>query len=319
MKRYLHSRLTALGFVAATILSVCAANAATPYSRMFVFGDSLSDSGNVFVLTRALAMAPYDPIPDRPYAIGAHHFSNGATWVEQLAVELQAATSAQPAMQQRGIFGNYAFGGARARLDGLVPGLDSQADLFAADFAAGAPSDALYVIFIGGNDVRDALQAFAIDGTGVTSTMIINEALTALGATLQRLWLAGARHFLVATVPDIGATPAVRALGPGAQFLARLFSTMFNASLEANVLGPADALPGVEITRFDVFTVLDEVVSAPALSAFADVTTPCLQFFVLEAAVCQNRDDHLFWDAVHPTRAGHRVLATAAAAALTLP
>jgi len=319
MKRYLYSRLTALGCVAATMLHVCAANAATTYSRLFVFGDSLSDSGNVFVLTQALARAPYDPIPDRPYAIGAHHFSNGATWVEQLAIDLQVATSAKPALEQRGIFGNYAFGGARARLDDRAPGLGTQVDLFASDFPAGAPADALYVLFIGGNDVRDALQAYPLDLSGAASMMIINEALTALGTTLQRLWAAGARHFLVASVPDIGATPAVRSMGPGAQTLARFFSTTFNALLEAKVLAPVDSLPGVELTRFDVFTVLDGIVSAPVASAFADVTTPCLQFYVLEAAVCENRDDHLFWDAVHPTRAGHRVLANAAAAALALP
>ncbi|MDH5661280.1 MAG: hypothetical protein OEY65_09800, partial [Gammaproteobacteria bacterium] len=76
-----------------------------PYDSIVVFGSSLSDPGNAFVvlsdpssfgfdetcglLTR-MNVPPYDTlddlfIPDGTYAIGGHHVSNGATWVELLA------------------------------------------------------------------------------------------------------------------------------------------------------------------------------------------------------------------------------------------
>ena len=106
----------------AAIVLACApwttgqAQKATPYSGIFVFGDSLSDSGNVFESTHGVATAPYDPVPALPYAIGGHHFSNGATWIERVADDLKLAQAAMPALRERGLFGNYAFGGARARM-----------------------------------------------------------------------------------------------------------------------------------------------------------------------------------------------------------
>ena len=49
------------------------------FSALFVFGDSLSDSGNAHADTGRTAHPPFDPIPDDSYGIGGHHFSNGKT------------------------------------------------------------------------------------------------------------------------------------------------------------------------------------------------------------------------------------------------
>ena len=260
-----HRYLRAIGVAA--LASLCwvwgSAQGQPAYSRLVIFGDSLSDAGNVFVATRRQSRAPYDPIPSAPYAIGGHHFSNGSTWVEQLAEELDVASSAHPALRNRGYFSNYAFGGARARMNASSPGLAAQVDMFLADFPAGAPSDALYVLFIGGNDLRDALEAYAQDPSGSASIMILNQALVTLGMNIQRLWLAGARRFLVANAPNIALTPAVAAQGAGAQFLSQVLSTTYNAFLERDVLGPEDAFPGVTISRMDFFGALTEVVGPP--------------------------------------------------------
>ncbi len=58
--------------------------AESAYSRIVAFGDSLADPGNAFTLLQISAVPPFEPIPSAPYARGGHHFSNGATWVEQL-------------------------------------------------------------------------------------------------------------------------------------------------------------------------------------------------------------------------------------------
>ncbi|MCK7509526.1 MAG: hypothetical protein MZV70_39475 [Desulfobacterales bacterium] len=62
------------------------------HGQFVVFGDSLSDPGNAFVLLRETEVAPFELIPDAPYARGGLHFSNGETWVEQLRRPARGAT-----------------------------------------------------------------------------------------------------------------------------------------------------------------------------------------------------------------------------------
>ena len=54
--------------------------------QWIVFGDSLCDAGNTFAATGEASRPPFLSVPAAPYSIGGHHFSNGSTWVELLAV-----------------------------------------------------------------------------------------------------------------------------------------------------------------------------------------------------------------------------------------
>ena len=97
-----------------------------PYSAIVVFGTSLSDSGNAFALRGGTNTPPdylLDPllIPSAPYARGGHHFSNGATWVEQFARSLRLAGTVRPAFAADSLKAtNYAVGAARAYDDGAT-------------------------------------------------------------------------------------------------------------------------------------------------------------------------------------------------------
>lgn len=292
-----------------------AANSALagPPQRFVVFGDSLSDPGNAFVLKRDVEIPPFDSlIPDAPYARGALHFSNGATWVEQLSLLEHALPSAGPALFVPRVFSNYAVGGARARREGPFD-LSTQVGVFVDDFRGEAPSGALYVVFAGGNDLRDALEALAADPGA--SVAILESARSSIQANLLTLHSAGARRFLVLNAPDVSLAPAVRLLGPAAQFAARFLSAQFNAGLEAT-LQKLEAALGLEIVRLDVFGILNAVVAAPAAFGIADAENPCIALDTRKNAFCAHPDRFLFWDGIHPTRAGHRILAERAAAAL---
>ncbi|MEW6353282.1 MAG: SGNH/GDSL hydrolase family protein [Pseudomonadota bacterium] len=272
-----------------------------------VFGTSLSDPGNAFALTGQAITAPYDAldallVPNAPYARGGHHFSNGATWVEQFAANIPAFQSTSP----RGT--NYAVGGARARNSGVSVNLSAQVSAFLADVAGAAPPDALYVIEMGSNDVRDALADFP------NAPVILNAALTSISDHLLALYAAGARKFLVLNVPDIGLTPAVRTLGPGAVQGAGFLTQSFNANLE-NILISAAGLPGIEITRLDVHQKLNELVAYPAAFGFNQVEAACITPRV-PPFTCQTPDKFLFWDGIHPTRAVHAIIARKAVEAL---
>jgi phospholipase/lecithinase/hemolysin len=285
-----------------------------PIDKFVVFGDSLSDPGNAYIATGEFEVRPYDPIPDAPYLIGRFHFSNGATWVEQLARESGLPRSGKPALQRPGIFTNYAFGRARARPVGPFD-LGAQVDLFLTDFEGVAEAETLYVLWIGANDLRDALAALEENPTGSIHQLIISQALAATAAAIQELYAAGARSFLVLNLPNIGDTPALRARGAQARAIGRQLSEGYNTGLDT-ALDQLENLPDIVILRFDVFTGLEDLVQMPDLAGLMNVTDSCITPDVIIGAICQPPRKYLFWDFIHPTRAAHAYHAEQAKALL---
>jgi phospholipase/lecithinase/hemolysin len=293
-------------------------------SAIVVFGTSLSDSGNAFALRGGTNTPPdyqLDPllVPGVPYARGGHHFSNGATWVEQLARSLRLAGSARPAFGSNSPKAtNYAVGAARAYDDGQNFNLSDQVQAFLSDHGGSAPSDALYVIEMGGNDIRDALVAYQTGGPSAAQA-ILQQAIISIANNIQLLYQAGARQFLVWLPPNVGLTPAIRMLeqmSPGAMQLATGLSQAFYAGL-SGVLTQLSAIPGISITRLDAFALLNDIVADPQGYGLTNTHEACVMpsdapFF------CQAPDDYLFWDGIHPTRAAHTIVAQAAASVLGL-
>ena len=237
------------------------------YDGVVVFGTSLSDPGNAFVLWGEASTPPdyqLDPllIPSAPYARGGHHFTNGRTWVEQLAGSLGHAGSVRPAFRSEGpVATNYAVAAARARDDGKNLNLTAQVDAFLEASGGVASPSALYVIEMGGNDIRDALVAYPTGG----HTDVIQEALAAIAFNVGRLYAAGARQFLIWSAPNPALTPALRYLNsvaPGTAQLATGLTMAFNGGLNAIVAQWASA-PGIHIARLDAFALLNEVVASP--------------------------------------------------------
>jgi phospholipase/lecithinase/hemolysin len=302
-------------------------SAAKPANGIVVFGDSLSDTGNKYFITGVANTPPYSElldfflVADGPYTRGGLHHSNGATWIEQYARPRGQAGYVRPALRSQGKASNYAYGGARARPDlPVIPNanqhLPTQVDNFLADVNYSAPADALYVIFIGGNDIFDAVYALSIDPSGATSTEVITRAVTSVVTEVMRLAAAGAQHIVILNAPDLGATPAVKLadaqFSPIPGFLitaATNLSLAFNGGLMAN-LGD---VPGVEI--IDIFTAFNELIDNPEDFGLSNSTDVCVMPEHAPYA-CKQADDYVFWDGVHPTTAAHRVLADVVSEAL---
>lgn len=298
-----------IGLLGAAPLGLHAAPASVP--ALVVFGDSLSDPGNAFVLQRENNVPPdYSVnallVPDDAYARGGHHFSNGPTWAEQLGRSLGLAADAGPAFRDANTRAtNYAVGGARANDDGMNINLPVQVRVFLQDSGGHAQADALHVIAVGGNDVRDALAAA---GAGADPAPVIGAGVAAVGTNIRTLYLAGARRFLVWNVPNLGLTPAVRALGPGAIAAGEQLSKSFNDNLGVLIAGLETALPGATITGFDLSGVLDRVHDNPVAFNLRDVTHPCIS--PLDPPfVCKYPNTYLYWDGTHPTAAAHGIIA----------
>jgi phospholipase/lecithinase/hemolysin len=284
------------------------AAAQTNFDRIVVFGDSLSDSGNAFALVGAANTPPYQYldqllIPDRPYAKGGHHFSNGPTWIEEVARAYSLAGNARPALAEVGTDAtNYAVGGARARENQGTFNLPLQVNAFLNANSGAAPTNALYVVEIGGNDIRDALAA--------QDTSIIGQALGSVQANLALLYSVGARKFLVCNAPDISLTPAVITIDkmyPGSGAAAKALSNAYNANLGL-ILDSMAQLPGVEIVRVSFDQTLVQLVEDPAAFGLSVVDQPCVSPAVAPFS-CSKPDGFLFWDGIHPTKAVHAIIA----------
>jgi len=283
-----------------------------------VFGTSLSDPGNAFVLVGDQSTPPdyqLNPflIPSAPYARGGHHFSDGATWVEQYGTSVGLGDSVQAALATTDIrVPNFAVGAARAYEDGHNFNLTRQVNTFLERSGGVAASDNLYVIEMGSNDVRDAFVLYATGGNGGP---VLAQGLGSIAANVQRLYFAGARKFLVWSVPNIAVTPAMASLGPAAGGFANQVTVAFNGLL-AQTLGQLTiALGGISFARLDAYQLLSDIVDNPPLFDLTNVTTACVTPNVAPFS-CKKADDYLFWDGIHPTKAGHAILAGEAARVL---
>jgi len=296
--------------------------------RVVAFGASLTDSGNAFIWLSEpanqncgtpLNVPPYDAlddllVPDGPYARGGHHFSNGATWVEGLARYLALAGNARPALQNTGMkASNYAVGGARAVANYPCRfNLPAQVGTYLADFPQ-TSARTLVVIEIGGNDVRDALVAAA---SGQDPSPYIQNAIVSLSTNILQLYGHGAKTFLILNVPDIGKTPAVRALGPAAVAGAFALSNAYNGGLAAAVQGLVGA--GIDVRILDVYATLNAVVADPGQYGFLNVTDACVTPNQ-PPFTCAQPDTYVFWDGIHPTKALHAIVAQQAIAVISAP
>ncbi|HEX8570815.1 MAG TPA: SGNH/GDSL hydrolase family protein [Caulobacteraceae bacterium] len=290
-------RLTLLAATAAATLTLAAAGAANAqqYNRLVVFGDSLSDNGNLYAAT-----AGTNP-PSPPYYQG--RFSNGPVFSELLGFS----------PLQRGALGaftgnvNYAFGGARTDNAATPPGMRSQLALYLSRGGTFASTD-LVTVWGGANDIFQGIPVAAVSPSPTTvMATVANNAAANIGFITGQVAGAGAGTVLVGNLPNLGYTPQF--LGGPAQPLAEFSSNTFNAALLTQ-LNTVAAGTNNNIILFDVARASDFVRLNPGAVGFTNVTQACLN--TTTGAVCSTPDTYLYWDNVHPTAKGHQFLAALA-------
>ncbi|UEM05682.1 SGNH/GDSL hydrolase family protein [Skermanella rosea] len=290
--------------VSVGILASAGPAGAAPVTSVYTFGDSLSDTGNVTAAT--LGLLPISP----PYAPG--RFSNGPVWTDIVAAAY--GTESRPSLLGGN---NYAVGGATtggtASVGGVpVPGVTLQTLGFLSRLPpTGADPDALYIVYGGGNDVRNEL------GSTLPAETLAAAATANVRQSVTNLALAGARYIMVPNLSDLAMTPESIAGGPAIQERATTLSAAFNAAL-TSVLAGIEATFPVELVPLDVRSLFNDVAANPAGYGLTDVTTPCFSGAIGQpGTVCANPDQYLFWDSVHPSAAAHRILGSYALAALS--
>ena len=200
IRKFFSRAVLALAAGSAALFAVSAARAAD-FSAEYVFGDSLSDNGN-------LAAALDTTFPNPPSYNNS--FTNGPVAVQLLAESLGLSENASLWLTAPAVPAgtNYAVAGATSAL-AAVGGptginLPEQVAAYSAYTLDHADPNALYVVMIGGNDVRNA----ALQGTGVDAvTNGVGTELTEIATLADE----GAKHFLVVNVPNVGIIPGIRA------------------------------------------------------------------------------------------------------------
>lgn len=255
--------------------------AAPQFSNVYVFGDSLSDQGQLFAVTGGTLP------PDPPYFQG--RFSNGPVWIEGVAPRLGLTVS---------LANNFAVGGAttgtanynEATIGADLPGVTDELNAYLQHTGGQADPEALYVVWAGSNDFF-----LPFTDPGPVITQAVGNIISIVG-TLEAI---GAEHVLVLNMPDLGLTPyglSIPGLGPQLTALTQAFNGALFASLDAY---------GLTTTQIDVYSRLQQVIADPAAFGLTNVTTAAFN----GTAVVADPATSLFWDSVHPTAAGHALIA----------
>ncbi|HEY9640394.1 MAG TPA: SGNH/GDSL hydrolase family protein [Coleofasciculaceae cyanobacterium] len=262
--------------------------------NLYVFGDSLSDTGNFFTFTGGLVP------PSPPYFNG--RASNGPVAVEQLATRLGSNFSLQQS-------NNYAFiaattGQGNSNEDDVgadLPGLLNQIDAFKTKVGTGkADPRGLYIVWAGPNDFIDTIAGSPLpQPTGGTTfadpAVLLQQAALNINHSVSTLKGLGARNFVLPNMLNLGRLPGSQKFPVEATAISKAFNAA--VALELDNLQ-------FKVTQVDLFSAGEAAASNPGKFGFTNVTDP-----LLLAPPGSNPDQFFFWDLYHPTTKGHGLLA----------
>lgn len=242
-----------------------------PYSALYVFGDSYSDTGAGF-----------------PYA-------DGPTAVAYLAQRLAIPFTYYGAPDAKNKSLNFAVSagksgsgpGHREAPNALFAlGMKEQVEEFAALLHSGQikfdPAQTLFFLAGGLND----------RGTPIGYTRTNEE------AEIDTLYALGARRFMVALLPT--QIPVFATAG-----------TQFNPEISRIPAEARARHPDIRIALSNWGLFFDEVITHPAKYGLTDTTTPCagLPSLAADSPHCASPQTHFYYYTAHPSTAAHRAAA----------
>ncbi|MFC3909549.1 GDSL family lysophospholipase PlaA [Legionella dresdenensis] len=285
--------------------------AAAPLKNFVVFGDSLSDNGNLYNYMQQ--QVPQSP----PYYEG--RFSNGPVWVEQLVESYFPGEGNSRLL-------DYAFGGAGISMDdnedddGVLFTLKREIDAYLLAHEDKASQDSLFIVWIGANNYlvvpEDPEQTLARVNKGIVDG-------------IELLVARGAKHIMVLNLPDLGKSPAAGEYNSREQLteLSQRHNEMLLASFEAL----KKKHKNVDWVYVNANSFLDQVIASPEQYGFNNVTDTCYDIVAekrtrgsvirMASAIklkpeADSCEGYLFFDPVHPTAPAHKLVADVARQAL---
>ncbi len=289
---------------------------APEYTSIVVFGDSLSDTGNVAHLTEA-KYGVRIPGPDADYTDG--RFTDGAdtlpaaesyfgVWIERLAGKMPSKPQIKNSLDGGT---DYAYGFATTGAGSAAFTFGPSDSLFVnvenigqqiTDYLATNPKindKTLFVVWGGAIDILYATSSDDVINAGINQTL-----------NIQRLIEAGATQFIVPNLPPLGLVPRLNG-SPATSVPATDASILYNSVLAQGLaaLPTFNSRKRLQLSQLDVFALFNQVVASPSSYLLANVTAS-------SQGIAVDPDTYLFWDDLHPTTRGHNILADTAAGVL---
>jgi len=268
--------------------------------QLVVFGDSLSDNGNLFALTG---------FPKPPAWQGRS--SNGPTYAEQLAQLLDMR------LDDRAFAGAEASDASPPVVVNPVTGAPLPINLSnqIAGYLAGlhgvpAPHGTTALINIGSNDYQAYLQS-SVPKTPQTVQAVVQSVVGSIALAIDALTHAGVEKIVLFTLPDFGITPAAQAQGPQVAAFAHALDVVNNAAL----MQMAASHPNVEVV--DVFQLTEALAADPHALGFSSGLNQTWVGLLASHSTQFAPNEVVFFDGIHPTAAAHGVLSAFADASLT--
>lgn len=277
---------------------------AQEFSGFYVFGDSLSDSGNI---AQAQNLPPGNSFTTNP---------------DPVAAEIIAAYFGQSGLNSLSGGPNFAWGGACVNPVGPclnpVPRISDQVSQYLALTGGAADPNALYSIWGGANDIFATLT---LDPANAQANTVA--AATAYVQQIGRLQAAGANYIIVYNLPNLGATPQFAAT-PNAGSVSQV-TVVYNTALNAGLEQLGDG-----IIPINTFGLIGEIIADPSRYGFTNVTgTACSPPSSIACGPAGSglpagyapgtNETYLFADGVHPTGAAHAMLANVVLSTIAAP
>lgn len=239
-------------FVICLCLSMTALAQQGEFNRFVIFGDSLSDTGNMYKWS--MHVIPKSP----PYYHG--HFANGKIWIEHLA-EMYFGENAADRTH------NYAFGGAGAvisKKENLPVTLWHEVNDYLYLHHDSHKNTTLYFVWMGANNYLNA----PTDVEEITTKVV-----QGISKEVEKLINHGAVMIVLANLPDLGVTPEAHREGHVA--LLHALTDRHNHKLDTRVQELRQLYPNVHFVYLDAENVFEKIEENPLAYGVKNETTPC--------------------------------------------
>ncbi|RHN77638.1 putative triacylglycerol lipase [Medicago truncatula] len=307
---------------------------------VFVFGDSITDTGNNnFKKTIARCdFAPYGK--DFPGGIATGRFSNGKVpsdlIVEELGIKEFLPPYLDPKLQPSELTTGVCFASGGAGYDDLTSklltaiSLSSQLDSFkeyigklnalvGENRTKFIIANSVFFVEFGSNDISNTYFISRVRQIKYPEFSSYADFLVSLASNFTKeIYKLGARRIGIFNVPPLGCVPMQRTLAGGFErkCVEKISNAtmLYNDKLSKEIDSLKQNLSNSRIVYLDVYSPIQDVIANEQKYGFLNADRGCCGTGRVEVAflcnrlahTCSNDSEYVFWDSFHPTEAMYK-------------